>query len=406
MLIQNFEITKKNAKIRHISRINWKKLMKIAIHAADLDHERIDGTRVYLANMLKNFGDLSSKDSFLIYHQNNFNPALAPPKFSNYEIRQSSFSFLWTQTRFAWDIFRDAPAVLWMPVHNVPIFRKKGLKVVVTIHDLAFKIFPEYFPKKDLIKLNLLTDLAVKNADKIIAVSNATKMDILKFYPKIKEEKVVVIHHGFDSELFSQKVSIEESEKILSKFKLLVDGQKSKYILYVGAIQPRKNLDVLLEAFEKMKESAADFAKDLKLVIAGAPAWKYEGFLEKVSLSKYSKEIVVTGTLTFEKLPALYQNAAVFVFPSIYEGFGIPILEAFASGVPVICARNSSLLEVAGDCAESFDTKNSQDLFKKIKLALEDEKRRADLIEKGFLRVKDFSWEKCAKKTLEEISNF
>ena len=131
--------------------------MKIAIHAADLDHDRIDGTRVYLFNMLKNFGKLDKKNEFSIYHQDEFNANLTPPTFANYLIKKLAFPVRWTQTRFAWQLFCDKPKVLWMPVHNVPIFRRKKLKVVVTIHDLAFKIFPQYFPKKDLDSKDAIT---------------------------------------------------------------------------------------------------------------------------------------------------------------------------------------------------------------------------------------------------------
>ncbi|KKQ43642.1 MAG: hypothetical protein US63_C0048G0001, partial [Candidatus Moranbacteria bacterium GW2011_GWC2_37_8] len=106
--------------------------MKIAIHAADLDSDRIDGTRVYMINMLKNFGKLSVEDSFCIYHKSDFNPRLTPPNFANYAIKKIPFPFFWTQLRFAWEIFRDNPDVVWMPMHNAPAFRRKKIKVVIT----------------------------------------------------------------------------------------------------------------------------------------------------------------------------------------------------------------------------------------------------------------------------------
>ncbi|HBI33728.1 MAG TPA: hypothetical protein DEA43_00145 [Candidatus Moranbacteria bacterium] len=371
--------------------------MKIAIHCADLDHKRIDGTRVYLYNMLKNFGILDKKDVFELYHRGDFNPRLTPPTFPNYAVKKLSFPFLWTQTCFAWKLLFDKPDVLWMAVHNAPIVRRKNLKVVVTIHDLAFKIFPEYFPKKDLTKLNILSDLAIKNADRIIAVSQSTKKDILKFYPKVSAEKITVIHHGFDTELFSQKKSIKESSAVLGNWKLEIGN----YILYVGAIQPRKNLGVLIEAFEKIK--SASWRTELKLVFAGAPAWQYEDTLEKISQSKFSGDIIVTGTIPFSDLPVLYQNAAAFVFPSLYEGFGIPVLEAMASGTPVILANNSSLPEVGGEAALYFETESSDDLAGCLERVLTDKDLSATMIQKGKSRAANFSWEKCAQLTLDNI---
>ena len=144
--------------------------MRIAINAADLDHQRIDGTRIYIWNMLKNFGpDADDRDQFLIYHKSEFNPELAFPIFENYKIKKLPFPFWWTQTRFGWEIFREKPDVLWMPMHSLPYLRSKKTKTVVTIHDLAFKIFAQFFPKKDLRRLNWFTDYAVRHADKLIA---------------------------------------------------------------------------------------------------------------------------------------------------------------------------------------------------------------------------------------------
>ena len=119
--------------------------MKIAIQVADLDHDRIDGTRVYILNVLKHFGQLDAESEFLLYHKNDFNSELTPSKFANYKIIQKTFPFLWTQIRFAWELWKDAPDVLWMPMAALPIVRRKNLKTVVTIHELAFNYFPEYF---------------------------------------------------------------------------------------------------------------------------------------------------------------------------------------------------------------------------------------------------------------------
>lgn len=367
--------------------------MKIAIHAADLDYQRIDGTRVYLLNMLKNFGKLDAENSFSIYHKSRFNPKLEPPKFQNYFFGICRSPIFWTQTGFAFRIFRENCDVLWMPVQNLPVLCRKNLMTVVTIHDLAFKIFPEHFTKKDFLKLSMLAGMAIKFSDKIIAISASTKRDILKFYPHVPEKKISVVHNGFDSELFSNKYAEEDFQKISRIYKL----KARSYLLYVGAIQPRKNLRVLIEAFEKIREQKLD----LKLVIAGEPAWKQGPILERISDSPYSSDIVVTGTVPFEHLPVLYKNASVFVFPSLYEGFGIPILEAMASGTPVICADNSSLPEVAGPAALYFNAANSTELAEHVKNVVSNEKVRDKMVAKGLKQAKKFSWYKCAKETLE-----
>ena len=388
--------------------------MKIAVHTADLDHERIDGTRVYIYNMLKIFGEISPEDSFLLYHKGEYNPELDPPKFSNYEFHRPQFPLSWTQTAFAAKIWRDKPDVLWMPMHNLPFVRRKSLRTVVTIHDLAFKKFPKYFPKKDLRKLNFLVDYAIKHADKLIAVSQSTKNDIMELYPERREDSIKVIHHGFDSTLFSENNSNVNCnfEFIAKTYPPRVDEQSSlrveagnlkprTYLLYVGAIQPRKNLSVLIEAFEKIKKEKPDF----KLVLAGQKAWLWEDVIRRIADSPHKKDIIITGTISFAERNALYHNAAVFVFPSLYEGFGIPILEAFASGVPVVCARNSSLVEVGGNAALFFETQSQGDLYEKISQVLFEPKIKEELIKKGKKQSESFSWGKSAQETINWLKS-
>jgi glycosyltransferase involved in cell wall biosynthesis len=403
--------------------------MRIAIQAADLDSKRIDGTRVYLLNMLRHFGKLSPNDNFFIYHKDKFNPKLTPPEFKNYHVRTIKCPFYWTQTRFAWEMLAKNYDRLWMPMQALPFIKRRRLISTVTIHDLAFKYFPKYFPRKDLRRLNLFTGVAIRKSDKIIAVSDSTKRDILKFYPEITASKIKVIYHGFDSDLFQREFSEEVKKRILNSYKL----KTKNYILYVGALQPRKNLEKLIEAFELVKK----VMPEMKLILAGGKAWMSEGIMDKVESSIYTKDIIVTGTIPFEDMAVLYKNASVFVFPSLYEGFGIPILEAHASGVPVVCSNNSSLPEIvrlplllAGEGARRADEGNLHSLPhlnpllrgeeevssailidpqdpKKIAEAIEkvlsDGNLREELIQKGYENIKRFSWEKCARETLDFI---
>jgi glycosyltransferase involved in cell wall biosynthesis len=282
-----------------------------------------------------------------------------------------------------------------MPMQALPFLKSKKIVSTITIHDLAFKIFPQFFPKKDLRRLNLFTDFAIKHSDKIIAISQSTKNDILKFYPQIKEEKIKVIHHGFDPDLFQKKISNINMNNVLNRYGLQATG----YVLYVGALQPRKNLEVLIEAFEKVKKDNPN----LKLVLAGEKAWMWKGIMNKVENSQYGKDVIITGTVSFSDIISLYQGASLFVFPSLYEGFGLPILEAMASGVPVISANNSSLQEIGGTAAEYFESSNSQDLAEKINSVLNDESKRQQMVVKGMEQIKKFSWDKCAGETLEYI---
>lgn len=416
--------------------------MKIAIDVCDLDHQRIDGTRVYIKNVLERLGEIDQNNQYFLYHQKDFNPELAPKMFENYHERKIPYKFFWTQTRLAYEVLQDKPDVLWMPIQQLPYLVKGKIKTVVTIHDLAFKIFPKDFTFRDRFKLNLFTGYAVKKADRIIAVSESTKNDILRFYPKVDKNKIRVVHHGVDFERYKKSAFAEASAdkqdaryKQISNFRFQISTRQpadqnpksksersglryskfdiknsfkiknSKFILYVGAIQPRKDLVTLVRAFEKLKKGDGNMGdwNDLKLVIVGVPAWKSEETLEYIKKSEYKKDIVLVGQASFEDLSMLYQKAGVFVLPSKYEGFGMPVLEAMAAGTAVVVADNSSLSEIAGEAALKFKTGDHQELADALRKLLGDDRLKTELIEKGKKQVTRFSWEKCARKTLEVL---
>ncbi len=441
--------------------------MKIAIDVADLDCERIDGTRVYIQNVLKYLGKLAPEDEFFLFHKSEYNKLLKPEKFKNYKDESIGKWFWWTQWKFARAVRKLQPKVCWMPIQQIPFLpfgRSKKAKYVVTIHDLAFKFFPKHFPLIDRLKLNLYTDLAVKKADKIIAISEMTKQDLVRLYSGIDERKIEVIYHGFDRENFQQKFSKEEGINFLNKWNLrqgiINNEQRTKnreqcvanegkkipdikyqilntnYLLYVGAIQPRKDLVTLIRAFEavKSKVESRKFTpsddlgsnlktpqnsrpsnfdplypggdiSNLKLVLAGEVAWKSESTIEAVKNSEFKDDIILTGRIGFEELAMFYRMAKIFVFPSLYEGFGIPLLEAMASGTPVITADNSSLSEVGGRAVLKFESGNVDELTEQIKNLLLNEGLQQELIKKGYERIENFSWKKCAKKTMKVMKN-
>ncbi len=369
--------------------------MKIAVQASDLDHARIDGTRVYLMEMLKRFGILSPEENFLLYHAEKFNSQLEPPKLSNYEERGVPFPWAWMQTRFAWELFREQPDKLFLPIQAAPLFMPSGIEVTATIHDLAWKRYPETFSPKTRFKLDVLLRRVLLRAQKLIAVSQSTKNDILTYFPALNPEKIRVIHHGFDATFFGKKLSRDDISRTLTTF----DLEQAGYILYVGALQPRKNLVRLIQAFELSKKTHPD----MKLMLVGEPAWLSGEILEAAHKSEYSQDIILVGRVTFEELRAWYQGARFFAFPSLYEGFGIPLLEAFASGIPVLTAHNSSLPEVAGDAALYVDAENAEDMAVKLSRLWEDKVLQSNLIEKGNIRLKSFSWDVCAEETMRII---
>ncbi len=369
--------------------------MNIAIQASDLDHARIDGTRVYVRELLRRFGKLDQSDQFWLYHQRTFNPSLAPPTFPNYTERAIPFPLAWMQTRFAFDLHVQKLNKLFLPIQAAPFLVPRSLEITATIHDLAFKKYPKTFPTLHQLKLNLLLDAVVRRADKLIAVSTSTKKDLLDYYPTLDEKKVRVIHHGYDGEFFGVNLPTDTLQVSLDRFGLL----RGRYALYVGALQPRKNLVRLIQAFERVKKTTPD----LRLVFAGETAWLAEEIIRARSASVYQSDIIFAGRVTFEDLRALYQGARLFVFPSLYEGFGLPLLEAFASGVPVLTTQNSSLPEVGGDAALYCNAENVSDIAHKLELLWKDTEMAGVLKGKAKERLAYFSWDRSASETLGYI---
>ncbi len=369
--------------------------MNIVIQAADLDATRVDGTRVYLRELLMRFGMLDTEDRFIVCHKGAFNPELAPVQLPNYEFVALPGSHAWMQTVFAKKLFDIHPDKVFIPLQAVPVATPSGMEMIATVHDLAFRYFPKTFPLASRAKLNLLLGMMVRKADKIIAVSESTKLDLIKFFPDIESSRVRVIHHGVNTEFFEQPLGEAERHALLSRYALA----PGSYILYVGAIQPRKNIIRLVTAFERAHEKYPE----MKLVIVGEKAWLSKQIVDRIDRSKYAKDIIRTGQVPFSELPFWYQNARFFAFPSLYEGFGLPLLEAFAAGTPVLSGSISSLPEVGGDAALYCDPHVDADIASKIELLWNDEKLRDLLRARGKERVKLFSWDRCAKETLAFI---
>ena len=242
--------------------------MRVAIQARDLDHNRIDGTRVYVKQLLERFADLAPEVEFTLYHRDIFNYRLTPRKAPNYVEKRLRGRFAWMQTSFALEMFRVRPDKVFLPLQAAPLFFPRKTEIIATIHDLAFRFYPETFPTWDRFKLKVFLYVLLWRAKKIICVSHATKRDLLHFFPKLAPENVKVIHHGFDGKFFQEKAREEQKSEVLKEYSLF----SNQYFLYVGALQPRKNILRIIEAFEILKKNHEQI-KEYKLVLAGEAAW-------------------------------------------------------------------------------------------------------------------------------------
>ncbi|MCL5772742.1 MAG: glycosyltransferase family 4 protein [Actinobacteria bacterium] len=266
-------------------------------------------------------------------------------------------------------------------------------KLVVTIHDLSFLLYPDMHTEEN-IRL-LMQNLIYINSrpDKIICDSNQTKKDLIRFF-HVPEEKIKVIYLGVDH-IFSDPVSEENKEKILNNYSL----GGLNYILCVSSIEPRKNFERIIKVFSEIVKK--EKYNDLYLVCAGGSGWKNEAIHNLVKNKGLEEKVKFLGYVEERDLPAIYNRAKFFMYPSIYEGFGLPVLEAMSSKVAVLTSNVSSLPEVAGDAAVMVDPFNKKEIYKASISLLENEKLIKELKIKGFERANLFSWENTAFQTLE-----
>jgi glycosyltransferase involved in cell wall biosynthesis len=267
---------------------------------------------------------------------------------------------------------------------------KLGYRTVVTIHDLVSFLFPETVPRKYSLYMRLMTRLAVRSADRIIAVSGATKADLQRVL-RVPDARVVVIHEAVAPQ-FGVPPAPEAVETVVRRH-----GIRRPYCLFVGNLEPRKNLRRLIEAFALAR---ARGVTGYQLVLAGTPAWLYGGIFGAVEAHGLGADVAFTGYVPPADLPALYAGAACFVFPSLYEGFGLPVLEAMAAGTAVVASRTGAIPEVAGDAALLIDPTRPAEIADALATVLGDATLRERLIAAGRARAQGFTWEAVARQTL------
>lgn len=368
--------------------------MIIGYDASRAFSEKPTGTENYAFQILRHLAIIDHTNNYHIFVRQN--PRITAKDWpSNFKFIIIPYPRLWTQFGLAKQTFTDKLDVLFVPSHTLPIIRKPGLKTVITVHDLGAKYLPKMHQLKQQLYLKFMTDVQLKTASHIIAVSKATKDDII-YNLQIHPDKISVVYEGYNEKLFKP-----------NKVKPL----PYPYFLFVGTIQPRKNLERLIKAYAQGPRTLPH------LVLAGSKGWMSEEIYElpkKLGIEKYVKFL---GYVPDEKLPALYSGAEALLFPSLFEGFGLPILEAFSCGCPVLTSKVSSMPEVTrvSDVIPSavegshyaailVDPYSIDAIAEGIKQIM-DQKVKEKLVKEGFKQAKKFSWQKAAQETLQVITS-
>lgn len=353
--------------------------------------------------LLKNIYTLDHENDYTVLLPDKPLPDL-PQERENFKYKILKPKRLWTRIALPIALFlsKNKPDVFFTPTHYLPRFCPSSIKKVVTIFDLSYLHFPEMFNKDDLYKLKNWTKYSVEEADHIITISQSTKKDLIKNY-QIDKGSITVLSPGYDDKIFYQIKNIDKISEIKTKY-----GISGDYIIYAGTIQPRKNLVRLIEAFSRLHPEGVQ----LNLVIVGKAAglgkqgWMYEEILNKPKSLGIDDRVKFTGFVPTSDLPYLISGSIAAVQPSLYEGFGITLVEAMACGTPVLSSNVSSLPEVVGKAGLLFNPLKVDQIEVAIRTVLADKKLRIKLSKLGLAQAKKFSWKKIAKgvvKVLESI---
>jgi glycosyltransferase involved in cell wall biosynthesis len=354
--------------------------MNIGIDISRIAATARTGTEQYTYELLTALAQLDRRSDYCLYC--NTLPATLPPLSPNFVLRPIPLPRLWTHTRLSVEILMNTPDVLFIPAHVIPIAAPlaRRLRTVVTIHDLGYLHFPESHTSAQRLMLRLTTAWSARVATRVIAISQATKHDLVQL-AHIPAEKISVVHHG-----------------VAPRFNVAAPQPPTRdpYFLYVGTIQPRKNLLRLIEAFTK----ALPQLGNQRLVIVGRRGWLSAPIEQRAAALGIADRVEFHGYVEDSQLRELLAGATAFLFPSLYEGFGLPVLEAMASGIPVLTSTTSALPEVAGDAAFLVDPTDTQAIAAGIIQLATNSDLRYDLKHRGFQRIQQFTWEACARATL------
>lgn len=378
--------------------------MKIVIDIRPLGEEIHSGVQEYTLNIIQALASkLNEEDQILLFstgkkfelHSSTIKSLLAakknvtrkhldaPSKLVNLSFKLNLANWFYK--------FLERPDVFFAPnINFLPRFGDR-LKTILTIHDLSFRAHPDFFTLKQRVWHRLVgLKGSVETADKVISVSRSTRADILDYF-EITQDKVSVIHPGVDESFEDIELTAEKEEELQKKFNL----PSQDFVLCLATLEPRKNLQTLIKAFELVKRD------DLHLVLVGSKGWKYKKILQRINKSKFTESIHWLGSCRRENRVYFYNLASVFVYPSYFEGFGLPPLEALASGTPVVTSQTTSLPEVVKNTGILVDPRRPEEFAEAIEMVLNNEKLKRELIKEGKKRSSQFSWSKAASKLYE-----
>ncbi len=358
--------------------------MLIGIDASRAVDPAPTGTETYSRELIRALLTLDRANSYRLYMREKVERSCFGAG-SNFEIRSLPFPRVWTHTRLSFEMLTRPPDILWVPAHVLPIVHPR--RSIATVHDLGQIFFPEAYPPVTRWYHNVSARWNARATSHIFADSQSTKNDLVKFL-RIAPAKISVVYPAYDAQFYQPIRDNTLIQRTKTRY-----GIAGDYILTIGTIHPRKNYARLIQAMKSLR--------NLKLVIVGKRGWLYDSIFKQAD--SLNVPLSFLDYVPAADLPALLSGARLFTFPSLHEGFGLPILEAQACGVPVVCSNSSSLPEAAGEAAIFFDPLSVDAMADAIQRGLSDERLRAEMVSRGFENVKRFSWEQSARQVYDVL---
>lgn len=361
---------------------------RIGIDASRVNRKEKTGTENYSTSLIRALMQRETEHEFVLYSSGPLNGEDFTYLPSHVHSRVIRAPRLWTQGRLSLEMVFHRPDLLFIPSHTIPWVHPKN--VIVTCHDLAFEVFPNCYKPQTRRELQMTTKQMVDWGTIIIAVSENTKKDLMSYY-HARDDQIRVIYHGYNEEIPSYTQQF--SQQLRASLHL-----HDPYIITVGRVELKKNILRLVMAYETLlkKKNISQ-----KLLIVGKLSYGAQKVQDYIINHGLQKHVFLVGYLDQKSYTSLLAEADLFIYPSLYEGFGLPLLEAFACDIPVCASRTSSIPEVVGDSALLFDPLDNESIASTMYSILSRPALRNTLQVKGKNRLKKFSWEKCARETMD-----
>jgi glycosyltransferase involved in cell wall biosynthesis len=376
--------------------------MHIGIDGYTLGAKIKAGVYIGALDLLKNIITVDADNKYTVYLRSNYNDELKNYIKAHHVTLKHLFCpsktiygrdlFLltcWLPFSLPIELIKSKPDILFSAMPTLPLFCP--CKTIIRVHDLAYLLDNSYFKIETRLAIGAMTSRAIKRSDKIIAISESTKKDLITHFG-VREDKISVIYRSHNADVYKPSTAAD-IYNVKQKYNI-----SANYVIYVGTLEPRKNVVGLIKAFGSLKEKER---LGHKLVITGAKGWLYQDIFEMISEMGLEQMVIFTGFVPEEELPILMSGARILIYPSFYEGFGLPPLQAMACGTPVITSKISSMPEVVGDAGWLIDPYNQDELTDAIKSLLADDQLRKIMSQKGLERAKLFSPVKEAQQTIE-----